>query len=179
VLQATLLSSVVTSSLAWPVTLPWTVRALWLTALLFGVMSVSVAAQQAIALTRVGSSENATDKIRHLLGEPCTPALSPSTQKEKAPDPSNIESSQHGRWRPLKLQLYVWQIPSMLLGWAILIFVTGLAIWVFATARAAVGWGDEKRIAVFFGCFMAFIAGNYMLNWICIERRVQVGISGG
>lgn len=65
----------------------------------------------------------------------------------------------------------------MLLGWSILIFVTGLAIWVFTTARAALGWGDEKRIAVFFGCFMAFIAGNYMLNWICIERRVQVGIS--
>jgi hypothetical protein len=150
-----------------------------LTSLLFGVISLSLAAQQAIALTRVSNSENATDRIRHLLGEPCTPTLSPSPHQptQKTPEPSTVESSEPGKWRPLKLQLYVWQIPSMLLGWSILIFVTGLAIWVFATARAALDWGDEKRIAVFFGCFMAFVAGNYMLSWICIERRAQVGIS--
>jgi hypothetical protein len=80
-------------------------------------------------------------------------------------------------WRPLKPQLYVWQIPSMLLGWSVVIFVAGLAIWVFATAKNALDWGDEKRISVFPRCFRAFVTGSYMLSWICIERRVQVGIS--
>ena len=68
------------------------------------------------------------------------------------------------KWRPLKLQLYVWQIPSMSLGSSVVIFVTGLAIWVFATAKNALDWGDEKRISVFFRCFRAFAAGNYMLS---------------
>jgi hypothetical protein len=65
----------------------------------------------------------------------------------------------------------------MLQGWSVVILVTGLPIWAFATAKNALDWGDEKRISVFFRCFRAFVAGNYMLSWICIERRVQVGIS--
>jgi hypothetical protein len=59
-----------------------------------------------------------------------------------------------------------------------MIFMTGLVIWAFATAKNALDWGDEKRILVLFRCFMAFVARNYMLSWIRIERRVQVGISG-
>ena len=70
----------------------------------------------------------------------------------------------------------MWQIPSMLLGNAVLIFVIGLAVWVYATARDAGHWGDERKIAIFFGCFMAFVTANYVLNWTCIERRVQMGI---
>ena len=65
----------------------------------------------------------------------------------------------------------------MSLGSSVVIFVTGLAIWVFATAKNALDWGDEKRISVFFRCFRAFVAGNCM-RWIFIERRVQAGISG-
>jgi hypothetical protein len=57
----------------------------------------------------------------------------------------------------------------MLLGWSVVNFVTGLAIWAFATAKNALDWGDEKRISVFFRCFRAFVAGNNMLSWICIE----------
>lgn len=140
-------------------------------------MSLALAAQQAIALTRVSNSDGATHKIQHLLGEPLSPEPSIHHHSPKTPHPPNVESAEPVKWRPLALQLYVWQIPSMLLGWSVMIFVIGLAIWVFATARTAMGWADEKKIAVFFGCFMVFVGGNYMLSWVCIERRVQVGVS--
>jgi hypothetical protein len=65
----------------------------------------------------------------------------------------------------------------MLLGWSVVNFVTGLAMWAFATAKNALDWGHEKRISVLFRCFRAFVTGNYM-RWIFIERRVQAGISG-
>jgi hypothetical protein len=85
-LQAALLSSVVTSSLARPVALPWTVRALWLTSLLFGQMSLSLAAQQAIALTRISNNESTTHKIRHLLENLCPEpsAYHPSSKSTSA-----------------------------------------------------------------------------------------------
>lgn len=68
------------------------------------------------------------------------------------------------KWRPLKLQLYVWSIPSMLLGNSILLSVVGLAVWVFATARAA-GWGsDEGKTSVFFGAFF-FCCGELFLEF--------------
>ena len=168
----------VTSSLAWPVAspLPWSVRSLWLTALLFALISLSLACQQAIALTRVSNSEFAVEKIRHLLGEPCEDENRGPGQPKEPVARVTLEGGDPRKWRPLKLQLYVWQIPSMLLGNAVLIFVIGLAVWVYATARDAGHWGDERKIAIFFGCFMAFVTANYVLNWTCIERRVQMGI---
>jgi hypothetical protein len=144
-------------------------------------MSLSLACQQAIALTRVSNSEFAVERIRHLLGEPCEDEKA-STGKTNSGEPkepvatATLEAGDPRKWRPLKLQLYVWQIPSMLLGNAVLIFVIGLAVWVYATARDAGHWGDERKIAIFFGCFMAFVTANYVLNWTCIERRVQMGI---
>jgi hypothetical protein len=50
---------------------------------------------------------------------------------------------------------------------------------VFATARAALSLIDEKKIAVLFGCFMAFVVARYILNRVCIERGAQLGFSRG
>jgi hypothetical protein len=60
------------------------------------------------------------------------------------------------------------------LGNSILLFVVGLAVYVFTTARAA-GWGDEGKIAVFFGSFVLFVAAHYLVSWNGIERRVKLG----
>jgi hypothetical protein len=59
----------------------------------------------------------------------------PITPAKKPPSPLNVESAEPVKWRPLKLQLYVWQIPRMLLGWSVMIFVAGLEIWGFVTAK--------------------------------------------
>jgi hypothetical protein len=52
----------------------------------------------------------------------------------------------------------------MLLSWSSPTFLLGLTIEVFATAGAALSLGDENKITVFFGCFMAFVVAYYMLN---------------
>lgn len=189
--QATLLGTIIASALAWPVAIAWSVRALWLTALLFALISLSLAAQQSIALKRVVCAQFAAEKLKYLLGEPCatcipstlTPAGSNGGSGDEEKGVPRVVAENHDgqgqgqreQWRPLKLQLYIWQIPSMLLGNSILLFVVGLAVWVFATARAA-GWGDEGKIAVVFGAFILFVAANYFLSWGGIEGRVRIGI---
>jgi hypothetical protein len=164
--QAALLSSVVSSALAWPDVnpLPWFVRALWLSA---------------IAITRVSNQELALEPMKLLLGKPC-PSLAQLRTGTKVNghntrDTAALEASIQTRWKPVPMMVYIWQIPSMLLGNAILIFIVGLASFLFSNARAATGWGDDQKVGVFFGCFMAFAAANYLLNWIYIERRVQLG----
>lgn len=204
-MQAALLASIVTSCLAWPGPQTWPVRAFWLTALLLATMSLALAAQQAIALTRVWNSEHAALKIRLLLGVEIG-AAGGSVAEERAGrageqgglerrtadveaageagggavlgrermDGKAEQGLRVSKWRPSRFQLYVWQLPSMLLGNAVLVFVIGLAIWVFSAARTA-GWGDEGKIAVFFGVFLIFVLGNYGVNWWGILRVVQKG----
>jgi hypothetical protein len=145
-------------------------------------------------LKRTVCAEYATQKLKYLLGEPI-PGTNIQPQSHQLRDSSAGDEEFHlpnfsfadksgsrkvieednREWRPLKLQLYIWQIPSMLLGNAILLFVVGLAVWVFATARAA-GWGDDAKIAVFFGVFMVFVAANYFVSWAGIEGRVKVSV---
>ena len=142
-------------------------------------------------------AEYATQKLKYLLGEPIpgthiqthqphqhqnTLVSNPRDEEFQLPGFNFTEKSGSAavagvarKWQPLKLQLYIWQIPSMLLGNAILLFVVGLAVWVFATARAA-GWGDDAKIAVFFGAFMIFVAANYFVSWAGLERRVRVSV---
>jgi hypothetical protein len=131
-------------------------------------------------LTGLSNSEFATDKIRALLGEPCTGVLSEQNTTSLDTDPthpsfsaSDHESGYSTKWKPSMTQLYVWAIPGLLLGYAVLLYSIGLSIFVFAAAQAAESWGDEKKIAVVFGVFVAFVAGNYILSWRCIEQRIQ------
>jgi hypothetical protein len=47
-----------------------------------------------------------------------------------------------------KLQVYVWQIPFMLLTISIILFVVGLNIWVFEAATREVTWGDDRKVQI-------------------------------
>jgi hypothetical protein len=47
---------------------------------------------------------------------------------------------------PSKLQVYVWQIPFMLLTISIILFVVGLNIWVFEAATREQTWGDDRKV---------------------------------
>lgn len=161
--EAALVSSVVASALAWPVnTLSWLVKASWFAALLLSVMSISIAAQQAIMITRVSNQQHSMESMKLLLGMP-----------HSTPGVEQIH------WKPAAISVYIWQIPSMVLGNAIVVFVVGLAILLFSNARAATGWGDDQKIAIFFGCFMAFAAFNYCLNWSYLYIYVAEKSSNG
>jgi hypothetical protein len=47
-----------------------------------------------------------------------------------------------------KLQVYVWQIPFMLLTMSIIMFVVGLNIWVFEAATRELTWGDDRKVQI-------------------------------
>jgi len=49
---------------------------------------------------------------------------------------------------PSKLQVYVWQIPFMLLTISIILFVVGLNIWVFEAATKELSWGDDRKVCL-------------------------------
>jgi hypothetical protein len=78
---------------------------------------------------------------------------------------------------PSKLQVYVWQIPFMLLTISIILFVVGLNIWVFEAATREQTWGDDRKvqfpslsfsnILLFFAfiCFMSMDAWTDKMPW--------------
>jgi hypothetical protein len=47
---------------------------------------------------------------------------------------------------PSMLAVCFWQIPAMLLTFAILLFVIGLNIWIFQAAVRELTWGDDKKV---------------------------------
>ncbi|KAL9115059.1 MAG: hypothetical protein Q9187_007353 [Circinaria calcarea] len=122
---------------------PWSTNALWVSALLFSLTSISIATQQCIGLNRLSSREDGPGKIRLLLGEENPRFDKPHTATYTGRDEKITEY----RLRMRKSQLWVWQTPVMLLNFAILLFIIGLMIAVFSRAVKAHGdWstGDIK-----------------------------------
>lgn len=140
-------------------------------------MSISIAAQQAIAITRVSNQEHGLLSLKLLLGKPRPRSSEPNTAtKTDRHDPqatAPLEAGSQTSWKAVPMHIYIWQIPSMLLGNAILVFVVGLATFLFSNACSSSSWGDDQKIGLFFGCFMAFVAVNYVLNWTYVELRLQ------
>ena len=130
-----------------------------MTALLFALTAISLAAQQTIGLNRLYSCENGLLKIRHLLGE-----INPKYESQ----PLNIyNSGNHGgaerRVRIKRSQMWTWQTPIsrsslwlsvmllltgiVLSNFSILLFIIGLMIAIFfraATARGDLSEADTK-----------------------------------
>ena len=103
-------------------TAPWTVYAAFYTALILSLAAVSVGSQQTITLFRLGRNRDGLESLQRLL-------------RDKA-DPHTTSKS----------QLYLWQLPVMLLNISILLFIIGLMIiiWNQATQRSA--WNDEMKV---------------------------------
>ena len=87
------------------------ISTIWYSALLFGVMAIATATQQAIALGRVCSYPDGLEKLRNVLG--------------------HYQSLQ---WRPRQLQLFIWQAPIALLNASIYTFVLGLVVIVWSAS---------------------------------------------
>ena len=87
------------------------IHTVWYSALLFGVMAIATATQQAIALGRVCSYPDGLEKLRNVLG--------------------HYQSLQ---WRPRRLQLFIWQAPIALLNASIYTFVLGLVVIVWSSS---------------------------------------------
>ncbi|KAE9366260.1 hypothetical protein N431DRAFT_472808 [Stipitochalara longipes BDJ] len=150
-----LVASVIASAFSWfPISSsPWTVRAVWYSSLTLAMSSISVSTQQTVTLHRIGSHSEALQKIRSMLGE----------QLRGAPV------------KPRPSQLYVWQIPVMLLTVSILLFLIGLAILIFhaAFAHSSTVWTDDKKIVVVFTIAGTYAAVNYVSSLVCLYSQAS------
>ena len=82
------------------------------------------------------------------------------------------------KMRMRRSQLWIWQTPVMLSNFAILLFIVGLLIKVFNEAVASMGdWTTgDIQVAIFFGCASVFAGGNYLMGWLCLNRRSLGGL---
>jgi hypothetical protein len=86
-----------------------------------------------------------------------------------ASEPAHIRKAEDVRWRH-----FAWQIPTMLLGNAIVFVLVGLAIAVFTSASQATSWGPEANTAICFAVSLCFSLGSYIISWFQIELGLQV-----
>jgi len=101
---------------------PWITKASWYSCLIFALTAVSSATQQSLSLYRLGCYDDCLSRLRHILG-----------REHRKADGSTF-------WTVRWTQLMVWQIPVMLLNFAILLFLFGLVVLLRARAIEA---GDE------------------------------------
>jgi hypothetical protein len=186
--QAALLASVITSILTGSAVLTWPIRALCLSALISVLISICIATQQTITLTRMCYDQPSLQKFRHALTkfERRARHTTNSTEEgiEITREPRENSSKQDGKdieigvtaceteetfgearkvLEPSKLQVYVWQIPFMLLTISIILFVVGLNIWVFEAATREQTWGDDRKVQ-----FPSLSFSNILLSLVFI-----------
>ena len=134
---------------------PWSTNACWMSALLFALTAISLAAQQTIGLNRLYSCEDGLLKIRHLLGEanPRHRSLSMGFYTTESHD-------NQGRIRIKRSQLWTWQTPIMLSNFSILLFIVGLMIAIFVRAAATLGDFSKSDTKVFGPALLKTLAGR-------------------
>jgi hypothetical protein len=89
----------------------WATKGLWYGSLIVDLTSISLATQQSLALNRICCSSDRFQRIRTMLG----------TSKDG-----------QGISKPRWTQIYVWQVPIMLLNIGLILFLAGLASEIFA-----------------------------------------------
>ena len=120
--QAALIAAVVSAAFSWPAidSAPWTAKAAFYATLILSLVAVSIGSQQSIALARFGGQKNGLKKLQDLL--------------------KNREGTASGR------QLYLWQLPVMILNISILGFLIGLLIIVWNQAANSPAWDDDMKV---------------------------------
>ena len=106
-----------------------------MSSLVLALTAISLAAQQTIGLNRLRSCENGWLKIRHLLGEAPGKEDHHPTASHGSDDAKDVSN----RTRIKRSQLWAWQTPIMMSNFAILLFIVGLMIAIFARAAATMG----------------------------------------
>jgi hypothetical protein len=153
-----LIAATVTGALAWPITsgAPWTVKALWMCALLNSLFTIAVAVQQSIGLSRLGSYPQGLQKLRDIFSG----------------TPRRFDESS-GKVLVTKTQVYVWQAPATLLGSSMSLFLLGLATALYSAAAQEEFLGPDKKIAVCFSVTVICMLIVFLVSWGQMEWKVQ------
>lgn len=96
---------------------PWSTKACWYCGLMLIIGSISTATQQSITLYRFTSKDSSCHDIFRIL--------------------KGRRSDKTERWKPSQSQLYIWQVPVMLLRLGILLFIIGLFFLLWDAAKAS------------------------------------------
>lgn len=115
------------AAFSWPTIndAPWTVKAVLYSTLIIALCSVASGTQQTIILNRYGKHHDGLKALQKLLES----GIKPGT--------------------PRRLQLYVWQLPIMLLNISIALLVVGIFILVWARAANCPSWDDDMKVCRF------------------------------
>lgn len=135
-LQSALVTGTIASAFSWysVASDPWTTEACWASAMVMARTAISLASQQTIGLSRLCSCEDGWLKVRHLLGK-SNPDYGESLRQHHRHSQCRVKMKTS--------QLWMWQTPVMLANIAILLFVIGLMIAIFA--RAVQSQGDWTK----------------------------------
>lgn len=138
--QCAILASIVTGAIAWPSDAstpapPWVTKAAWYSSLILGLAAISSAMQQSLTLYRLGCYEDCLPRLRAILG-----------RGHRRADGSTF-------WTVRWSQMVVWQVPVMLLNFAILLFVGGVVAMLRDRAIRAVKAGgglesDDVKVRI-------------------------------
>jgi len=150
---AALVASVIASILVGSAILSWPVRALCLSALLFDLTSLFIAVLQTMMITSITYDPDAVARLRHSLCHPMSHM------------PNGWPHAQE-RFKPHMLAVCFWNITAILLTVAISLFVIGFNIWIFQAAVREPTWGDDRKIAVFFGVLATFVVAIYLMCFV-------------
>jgi hypothetical protein len=138
--QCAILASIVTGAIGWPSDAsmpapPWITMAAWYSSLILGLTSLSSAMQQSLTLYRLGCYEDSLPRLRAILG-----------RRQRRVDGSTF-------WTVRWSQMVVWQVPVMLLNFAILLFIGGVVGMLKERAMRAVKAGgglesDDVKVRI-------------------------------
>ena len=107
---------------------PWTAKASFYSTIFMSLSAVAAGSQQSIALDRYGQHPEGLRQLQELLKGGSAGSVS---------------------W----LQLYVWQLPIMLLNISIVLFLAGLSILIWARAAHSPVWDDEMKVCTSISLF--------------------------
>jgi len=132
--QSSLIAGVISAAFSWPDTAssPWTVRVLWYSGLFLSLASISIATFLSMVLLRLSSYPDSCEIICGILGK-----LDGRYGKDSVL-----------RWKPRKEQLYIWQLPRMLLTGSIFEFAIGLILMIWEMARLATFARNSNELKV-------------------------------
>lgn len=131
-----MIAGVISTAFSWPnaATAPWTTLALWYSGLFLAFISISIAAWFSLALLKLSGYPHCNEFICQMLGQP----------NENQYGNDNVV-----KWKPRQLQLYIWQLPRMLLTASIFEFAIGLCLmnWDMAVAHGFQPRSNEAKVS--------------------------------
>jgi hypothetical protein len=121
--QAALIAAVVSAAFSWPAidSSPWTAKAAFYGSLILSLGAVAIGSQQSITLSRLGGQQDGLSELKKLL--------------------------QNNKSTVSRRQLYIWQLPVMILNVSILLFLIGLFVVIWNQAVEHLSWDDDMKVS--------------------------------